>query len=354
MSLERKVLRFIRRPGGEGAFNSLALEVFAWQYAKNPFYRRFAEAAGAQPGSVKRWKDVPALPAAAFKELVLTTFPRVKARRVFRTSGTTQGGRGAHFFETLELYRAALAPWFRAHVLPDRARTRFFFLTASPEEAPDSSLCFMMGEVNRLFSRPRGRFYAVKGELKTDALLADLGGEKKPVTVLATAFALKVFLDTLAARRVTLRLPSGSRLMETGGFKGRMAEISKEELYRECGKRLGIARSHCVSEYGMTELSSQAYDSTLADYARGIRRAPRKVSPPWMRTVVIDPRTGLEARSGKRGLIRHYDLANLGSVFAVETEDVGVSRGEGFEILGRAPGAPSRGCSLAYEALLAS
>ena len=142
--------------------------------------------------------------------------------------------------------------------------------------------------------------------------------------------------------------------METGGFKGRIREISRPKLYAECEKRLGILKHFCVSEYGMTELSSQFYDTTLRDHFLKIRRKPFKEGPSWIRTLVIDPRSGREAKKGCAGLLRHFDLANRGSVLAVQTEDMGRVVGSGFELLGRASGPELRGCSLSYEEFLNS
>ena len=160
--------------------------------------------------------------------------------------------------------------------------------------------------------------------------------------ILATAFSLKGFLNYLKDKKISLKLPGGSRLMETGGFKGRVKAVSKRALYAECEKRLGIKGEFCFSEYGMTELSSQFYAP-----ASGIFKGPS-----WVRTLVIDPRTGKEAKRGEPGLLRHFDLANRGSVLAIQTEDLGRAKGGGFELLGRAPGADLRGCSLNYEKFL--
>ena len=116
--------------------------------------------------------------------------------------------------------------------------------------------------------------------------------------------------------------------METGGFKGRARSISKSALYRQCREFLGIHENDCVSEYGMTELSSQFYAVGSKALFRG---------PAWTRTIECG------------GLLRHFDLANRGSVMAVQTEDRGRIRPGGFELLGRARKAELRGCSLSYE-----
>ncbi len=332
----------------------MALRLFDLQFRHNTVYRRLCSIEKRSPDSVRHWKEVPAMPGAGFRELVLTTFPVRRARRVFKTSGTTAGSRGAHFFETLKFYREAVPAPFRRYLLPDRARCRYFFLMPSPAEAPESSLSFMMGEVRRVFGEGRGKFYVRRGKLDTESLYRDLAREKGRAMILSTAFSMKIFLDELAARHRRLSLASGSRLMETGGFKGRVREISKKDLYDQVSARLGIEPEYCVSEYGMTELSSQFYDTTLADRVSSRRRRPVKAAPAWMRTVVIDPLSGKEAKAGKKGLLRHYDLANRGSVMAVQTEDLGIAREEGFDLLGRAPGSEIRGCSMSYEEFLQS
>lgn len=350
-ALDRAILAAIRRYARaasmpEEVFNSLALRIFAHQYGKNVFYRRLCDIDGKSPSVVRRWKEIPAMPAQGFKELVLTAFARKRAVRRFRTSGTTRDARGVHYFDTLALYDAAIAPPFRRFLLPDLSRIDMFFLVPPPAEARDSSLSHMMGVAQKKFGRGPGKFYVRKGKVLADRLAADLSRARRPVMVLATAFSLKIFLDHLKNEGLSLRLPKKSRIMETGGFKGRVKAVSKAALYREAEKRLGVPRRFCVSEYGMTELSSQYYDDTLAS-GRAVKKGPA-----WLRAVVVDPRTGKEAARGKPGLLRHYDLANRGSVLAVETEDLGRAVPGGFELIGRAPGAASRGCSLAYEALI--
>ena len=290
---------------------------------------------------MKSWKDIPAMPTVAFKELVLASFPKKRCVKIFRTSGTSRVGRGVHFFDTLKLYEAAIVPSFRENCLPDRAALSYFFLVRSPKDAPDSSLSHMMGVVKRCFARGRGRFYVKKERMLFEKLLQDLKKTKQQAFILSTAFSLKSFLDYLASKKLRLKLPAESRLMETGGFKGKAKEISRQKFYTLCEKYLGIQKIFCVSEYGMTELSSQFYD--LSGCFTG---------PAWTRTVVIDPRTGREVKRGSIGILKHFDLANRGSVMAIQTEDLGKAVGHGFKLLGRAPQSELRGCSLSYEEFL--
>jgi hypothetical protein len=174
--------------------------------------------------------------------------------------------------------------------------------------------------------------------IKTLREAAALG---QPVLLLGTAFSYVYLLDFLSGQNLQLRLPAGSCALETGGYKGRSRTLPKAELHSLITHRLGIPALRIIGEYGMSELSSQGYDH-VADES-GDRRFR---FPPWARIQIISPETGLEVPAGEPGLIRVFDLANVYSVLAVQTEDLGVSDESGFELLGRAVAAEPRGCSL--------
>jgi hypothetical protein len=163
-----------------------------------------------------------------------------------------------------------------------------------------------------------------------------------PVLLLGTAFSFVHLLDHLAGCELRPQLPAGSRVMETGGYKGRSRGMPKDELHSLITRRLGVPSSHIVCEYGMSELSSQAYDRVAA--AGTAARVFR--FPPWTRARVVSPETGEAVMEGETGLIQVFDLANVRSVLAVQTEDLAVRIGYGFELVGRARFAETRGCSL--------
>jgi hypothetical protein len=163
-----------------------------------------------------------------------------------------------------------------------------------------------------------------------------------PLILLGTAFNYVHLLDHLQANRVSLQLPAGSRVLETGGYKGRSRVVAKSELHRLIHEFLGTPGGEIICEYGMSELSSQAYDAVA-----GIHSGSRQFRfPPWARTQIISPETGREVDEGETGLIRVFDLANVYSVMAIQTEDLGVRRDGSFELLGRAKSSEPRGCSL--------
>jgi acyl-CoA synthetase (AMP-forming)/AMP-acid ligase II len=168
------------------------------------------------------------------------------------------------------------------------------------------------------------------------------------VVLCGTAFAFVHLLDALAREGRRLRLPPGSRVMETGGFKGRSREVTRDELHAALATELGVDRDRIVNQYGMTELASQFHDSVL----RCPGEPRRKLGPPWTRVRLLDPETEAECAPGAVGRIAILDLANTGSLVALRTADLGRSVGDGFEVLGREAGAEARGCSLAADAML--
>jgi hypothetical protein len=173
-----------------------------------------------------------------------------------------------------------------------------------------------------------------------------------PVAILGTSFGLAELDEALATRRFAL--PAASRVMLTGGFKGRGREVSADVLRAEIAARYGVPAAHVVAEYGMTELCSQLYETTLRDALAGGPIGPRRLwAPGWIRAVPVDPDTLQPVAHGAVGVLRIDDLANLGSVCAIQTADLARVVGDGIELLGRAPGAVPRGCSLATEEALA-
>jgi hypothetical protein len=188
--------------------------------------------------------------------------------------------------------------------------------------------------------------------LDLDAARAALelaGATRRPLALLGTAFSFVHLLDDLAANHLFFTLPAGSRALETGGYKGRSRTLPGEDLHALIRRHLGISASHIVCEYGMSELSSQAYDRVAGQAAS--KPGPSSMRPifrfpPWARARIVSPETGRETTEGGSGLIQIWDLANVYSVMAIQTEDLGVRRGDGFELIGRAEPAEPRGCSL--------
>jgi hypothetical protein len=348
----------VDEPLDDSLFNRAALRVFRFQFARNTPYRAFCTRRGASPDNVEHWTQIPAVPTAAFKEVALVAGTRDDAEVVFRTSGTTQGPekRGEHHIVDVTIYHFALLPNFSACVLPDGAELTMLSLVPPPSDLPDSSLSHMIAVVMERLGTSDSAWFATASHGIDDARLGvalrDAERDGRPVCILGTSFAFVHWLDRMSTRGERLVLPEGSRLMDTGGYKGRSREVDADEMRTTYHHMLGVAPSHCVNEYGMTEMCSQFYDSSLRDAVRGRQRSRRKIAPPWVRTRAVDPETLEPLPNGQAGLLQHFDIANVGSVMAVQTEDMGVCHEDGFELFGRAPGAQPRGCSIAMDLLL--
>jgi len=355
-ALDETILRHITAWHEHGAelsddrFNALALRVFAHQVRYNEPYGRYCAAFGFTSECLpQHWTRIPAVPTGAFKEAALATFPIQHAALSFQTSGTTRGRRGTHHMESAALYDAALLAGFDRAMLDDAAALRYFHLLPHPAEAPTSSLAYMMRRISDERGSSGDDWYLRSDTLLFDTLLRDMleaVAHRQPVCLAGTAFALVHLLDELRSRGCELQLPPGSRIMETGGFKGRSRVVSCESLYQQLSASLGIPPKDIVAEYGMTELCSQYYDSAQSrESARRVKRAP-----PWVRSLVTQ--SGRRSCApGEAGALIHVDLANRSSVIAIGTEDLGIAAEEGFVFLGRASGADLRGCSLEAEDL---
>ncbi len=182
-----------------------------------------------------------------------------------------------------------------------------------------------------------------------DALLDTLQAVQAsgaPLALLGASYSFVHLMDALRERGLNFQLPAGSRLLDTGGFKGQSREMDMDEFYDALSATFGVPRSACINMYGMTELSTQFYDAGNATLPAV------KSGPHWIRSRVLDPLTGQEMPAGERGILAHCDLGNFNSVTTILTEDVGVAGDDGFLLLGRAQGAQAKGCSLAVDEFL--
>lgn len=362
MSIHRKITEAIARwnPDDDAlrwsgeTFDELCAALFAHQYTHQRAYRTFCERRGITPDDQPGRYTVPAVPTDAFKLLKL--FVDQAPSVTFRTSGTTTDARGEHHFRTLDVYRASLHPSFLRFCNRDAEPLRMLVLAPSHDDLRDSSLSFMLSElVERHGDEGSGFFVSLDHEqawnIDVDGLADALHKacrDGAPTMLLGTAFAYAEVFERLDE---SWNLPAGSRLMETGGFKGRFRELSRQQLYDAFTERLGLARHRCVSEYSMTELSSQTYTDQLVAGEAGTGHF---YAPPWLDIQIAAPLTlKPHKKPNKPGLIRFVDLANVDSVLAIQTSDRGILHPDGgLELLGRAPDAQLRGCSLTIEEIV--
>lgn len=342
--LHARVQHFIAGRPGTGAvatdFTALARDLARFQSEHVEPVRRLFAASGFDPSTDFDVDAIPALPTDAFRLRRIAAHDR--DARCFRTSGTTAETRGAHPMRTTATYARAALAWGRHMLFPDRAAMRVVCLTASEEQAPDSSLSFMLAR----FGAALGDVSFHLGEtLDVERVRRRIETSATPVLVAGTAFAFVHLADSVPS----LPLPPGSRVMQTGGFKGKSREIEASALRRKLAELFGVPLAQVVGEYGMTELSSQLYQPGVRDGSDDEAYFP----PPWLRVRAVDPETLEVVKPGEVGIGRFVDLANVDSAIAILTADRLRVRGDGgVELFGRQPGAPPRGCSLALEPLL--
>lgn len=299
-----------------------------------------------------------ALPTDVFRFARVASHEAADDVRVFKTSGTTNGERGVHAFADLSVYDAAAKAAARHMLFPDVDRMPLLVLAPTEEEAPHSSLSYMLARFAEWFGEGPTRWLLRDSALDIDALEEAIRGAGGPIALLGTSFAFVHANDALGGRR--FRLPEGSRVMQTGGFKGLSREVAPEAMRAMLSRTYELPEEMIVAEYGMTELSSQLYETTLRDAVlpRDGEPGPRRLWwPGWMRATVVDPETlrPVEAKveqGGAVGILRLDDVANLDSVASIQTSDLAQRRGDGVVLLGRAPGAVPRGCSLAVDEAL--
>lgn len=219
----------------------------------------------------------------------------------------------------------------------------------SAVEKPHSSLSAMLAILMDEFGDGRGLWAMRRGRWEWPRLrdhLRRLEHAPRPAVLFGTAFAWVHFLDWCAVRRTRFHLPRETRVFETGGYKGRSRELSRDELHGRLARCLGLPSSRIGSEYSMCEISSQAWSY------RDARGRLLFRFPPWCRARVARPGTSSRAHPGEPGVLEIHDLANVDSCAWIRTGDMAVERGEGFVLIGRLPRAGLKGCSLEFESEL--
>lgn len=332
----------------EHGFDDVALRLFAYQYENNDPFRRFSQQRGRTPRTVKNWREIPPVPINVFKDLTLTCRAPEDGWRVFMTSGTTRDGvRGRSYHPTLDVYDASFRTNFERRFMRETGRIRMAILFPDEETMPNSSLAHYLALAVRYFGTEDSRWFVAPDGLDADGLCAELerAAEKgEPIAVLGASYSFVHLFDAIGDRRFVL--PGGSRILDTGGFKGQSREMGPDAFYSHLAETFGVSLDRCINMYGMTELSTQFYDDGNAV------QPPVKSGPHWIRSRVIDPLTGEDVPDGEVGVLSHCDLAHFNPACCILTEDAGMTVENGFLLLGRADGADAQGCSLSVEEFL--
>lgn len=340
----------------EEIFNDLSCTVFFYQFKNNIPYQKYCLSRNKTPDTINNYRDIPAVPASAFKEVTLTCFPENESVNYFLTSGTTQGRQGKHYIHNYDLYHASLLPAFSYYVLPDCKKMEMIILSPSPDDLPHSSLINMFEVVRKSLGTEMSSYYMNNQGIIFDNLserLEIIQNSVTPVCLLGTSLSFRYFIDWCLHRGIKFNLPAGSRLMDTGGAKAKAKEIARDKLLDEYKNVFGIPSYAIINEFGMTEMFSQYYDACFRMHSTNQKlQQDVKMGPPWLRSLAVDPETLEPLPDGRIGLLRHFDLANVETVMALQTEDIGIVKGRELILLGRSIGAPERGCSLTIEEII--
>ena len=307
-------------------FDGHALNLFRFQYKHNAVYRAYVENLKINPDSVQTIEEIPFLPISFFKEhkIVSGDFDPV---HVFESSGTSLTSTSKHYIEDLQYY-AKISRSIFSQFFGDLREAVVIGMLPSYLERQTSSLVYMVDHFIHITKHPDSGFYLDNYRDLSDTLHR-LRQENRPVYLFGVTFALLEFAQTFQIEMKNLVV------LETGGMKGRGREMIREELHDQLSKAFGSAR--VSSEYGMTELLSQAYLGKDG-YFHG---------PPWMRIFVRDVNDPFYyMKNGKTGVINVIDLANVHSCAFIETEDLGMKTDNGFKVLGRLDNSDMRGCNL--------
>ncbi|NJB71136.1 phenylacetate-coenzyme A ligase PaaK-like adenylate-forming protein [Saonia flava] len=308
-------------------FKSLALEIFAFQYHNNPVYHEFCTYLKAGPKNVKELEQIPFLPIQFFKTKEIIS-GKEKPVATFTSSGTTGAVTSKHLVTDVSLYEKSYLKGF-AHFYGNIDEYCVLALLPSYLERDGSSLIYMANDLINKSNHPDSGFYLHDLNSLKDKLIK-LETQKTKTLLIGVSFAL---LDMVEKHSLKLK---HTIVMETGGMKGKRKEMIREELHTILKKSFGVGQIH--SEYGMTELLSQAYSK-----GNGIFK-----TPPWMNILIRDTEDPLTIIGpDKTGGINVIDLANVNSCSFIATQDLGKVYLDGsFEILGRFDHSDIRGCNL--------
>lgn len=343
--------------GYEQDFNTLSLQLFNYQFQYNLPYKKYCQTKKRTPLTVKHWLQIPPMPIQGYKELTLSCEPADETEAVFMTSGTTNPEqKGRNYHPTLRVWDTSMKYPFKQFVMPDVEKLTMLVLSPADDLHKNSSLSRYLSKAVANFGTENSKFLFKENGLDMAGLMIELEKceqNQEPVLLIGATFAYVHILDYLQAEKLHFQLAEGSRIFDTGGFKGQSREVDMEELYQQFQAFFHVSRSKCINMYGMTELSSQLYDQTILSSFKG-EVIYDKTGPAWVRTVILDPETLTPVEKGTKGVIAHFDLANWNSCLAILTQDEGVQTDNGFQLLGRIKGSEARGCSIAVDQMMQS
>ena len=308
-------------------FNQKAIEIFNFQYNNNSVYSQYCKLINVKAKSIKKIKDIPFLPIQFFKNYKVSSYN--KHTHLFKSSGTG-GKRSVHHIKDINIYIESFTQCFEEN-FGSINNTVFLGLLPSYIEQGNSSLIYMVDYLIRKSNKKESGFY-LNDYKKLYDLILKLEKSEKKIILIGVSYALLDFIENFSLNTENLII------IETGGMKGRRKEITREELHDKLKR--GFNSNNIKSEYGMTELLSQAYSNT-----NGIFK-----SPPWLKILVREINDPLYVKSHGKGALNFIDLANVNSCSFIASDDIGeVYRDSSFKVLGRLSNSEIRGCNLMFN-----
>ena len=329
-------------------FNDYCLRMFALHYQVNSIFREFCDAKKVRPGDIDRWEDIPLVYNDVFKTHLVASFPLEKSVMACLTGGTTsltQRGRIFRDEDGKRLVFSANRVMTGSYLFPDfeaGRRCRILILAPSPEMAPSMGMAIGMEQTRQAFGTPDSMFLLGKSGIHINELLKALRESEAsgvPIALIGATSAYVYFFQACRRKKMKFCLPPGSRICDGGGYRGRFGEVTRDDYYAMVQEILGIPNSHCVNVLGEAETATNLFDDSLRRCVKGSppRQRTRPV-PPWSRVLAMSIDDLKPLPDGEIGLLAHWDLANVPTVLAVITDNLGYTtdNGRGCEMVGRA------------------
>ncbi len=337
--------------GDPSSFDQIALDIFAYQYNANAPYKEFCDVRGICPKDVTSWRDIPAFPTDAFKSSLVTSFPAEEAVMANLTSGTSANVRGQIFRDKIgkELVFSANRVMTECYLFPDLQeveknhgqRCQVLILAPSPEMAPSMGMAQGMEETRVRFGAANSQFLLAHSGIDIKAMVKALEQAEssgQPVAFIGATGAFVYFFKACQKKGLRFKLPKGSRIGDGGGYRGRFGQVDRQDFFDLAKDILDISPNHCINVLGMAESATNFFENPLREHVANVPSTERRfIPPPWTRVDVIDSSDLTPLPVGEIGLLRHFDLANLPTVMAVQTDNLGRLNQDGsFTIIGRA------------------
>lgn len=329
-------------------FNGYCLRMFALHYETNKIFREFCDAKKVKPGDVSRWQDIPMVYNDVFKTHLVASFPLEKSVMACLTGGTTsltQRGRIFRDEDGQRLVFTANRVMTGSYLFPDfeqGRRCRILVLAPSPELAPSMGMAIGIDQTRRHFGTEDSMFLLGRSGILINDLLKALRESEAngvPVALIGATVAFVYFFQACKRKKMKFRLPPGSRICDGGGYRGRFGVVTRDDYYAMVEETLGIPNSHCVNVLGEAETATNLFDDSLRRCVKGLSQQKRtRPVPPWSRVLAMSIDDLKPLPDGEVGLLAHWDLANVPTVLAVITDNLGytLDGGTACEMVGRA------------------